>query len=230
MEIAPTETPLGAQLPTENEPGDGRPSRLEAARACCARAGGAGAVTTRALFALAALCFLLPFVTVSCAGEEPVTATGAQLITLRVPGAGRDTAKPSDGAQPNDDAKPSDKAQPSDEAQPDFAQQVESKGFVWAGLAFALILGGIAAARKAPRRAGLHAMLALAGLLSLGLGVLDAASDLAEVSFLVGGKGTVLSLVSVVLLSAARGITRRVRRRRAVRRASLGVRSRGGET
>ncbi len=52
-------------------------------------------------------------------------------------------------------------------------------------------------------------MLALGGLLSLGLGVLQAAYDLVDVSFLIGGKGTLLSLVSVVLLSAVRGTTRR---------------------
>jgi hypothetical protein len=72
------------------------------------------------LFAAAALCFLLPFGTVSCSGDDKVTVTGVELVTRTVPGAG------------------------ATQGEPTLAQQVEDDGFVPAVVALVAVLLGLA--------------------------------------------------------------------------------------
>jgi hypothetical protein len=94
------------------------------------------------LFLAAALCFFLPFGTVSCG--DPVQVTGIELVTRSVPGAGIE------------------------HGEANFEQEVEDQGCVPAALAFGAALAGLALALWGARR-GWTLGLSLFGLAALGV-------------------------------------------------------------
>jgi hypothetical protein len=114
------------------------------------------------LFLAAALCFLLPFGTVSCE-EEPVHVTGIELATKSVPGTGR-----------------------LEDGEPNFAQEVENRGFVPAALALAsALLGfGLALAGARCRWTFGVALFGLAALAILRFVATDADTVRVEVGFI----------------------------------------------
>ena len=125
------------------------------------------------LFLAAALCFLLPFGTVSCE-EEPVHATGIELATKSVPGTGR-----------------------LDDGEPNFAQEVENRGFVPAALALAAALLGFGLALAGVRNRWTLGV-ALFGLAALGI-LRFVASDADTVRVEVGFIGALVCFGLAVL-------------------------------
>jgi hypothetical protein len=142
------------------------------------------------LYATVVLCFLLPFGTVSCGGNDRVSVTGVQLATWSVPGA----AQGPDG--------------------PNFAQHVEDEGSFPALLALVAALVALALAWTA--FIGWRFVAAFSSTLLLLYLPLDAAAELADVHL---GAGFVLAL-SLLLVADVAEVVQLVRRRRGRRRSA----------
>jgi hypothetical protein len=127
------------------------------------------------LFAVAALCFLLPFGTVSCGGEK-VEVTGFQLVTRSVPNAGVD-----------------------DEfGQPNLAQEVEDAAFVHALIALAAVLVGFALAGWAPTAIGRAFLVSLGAIIALLSLPVRAGAELVDFTL---GPGFVFALAAELWLA-----------------------------
>jgi hypothetical protein len=142
---------------------------------------GAGSGASRGLFAVlfaaAALCFLLPFGTVSCSGDDKVTVTGVELVTRTVPGAG------------------------ATQGEPTLAQQVEDDGFVPAVVALVAVLLGLALVVTRPeaiKAIGKAFLITLVGIVALLWLPGTAMLELADFTL---GPGFVLALVLELLLA-----------------------------
>jgi len=145
-------------------------------------------VKSSLLYAAIVLCFLLPFGTVSCGGEDRVSVRGIQLATWSVPGAGREPSGPT------------------------LAQQVEDEGSPPAFLALAAAFACLVLARSAS--IGWRFLLALSSTLLVAWLPFDAALSLADVEL---GAGYVLALTLLLTadgVEAVRLVRRRRRRRR----------------
>lgn len=138
-----------------------------------------------ALFAAAALCFLLPFGTVSCSGDGTVKVTGAELVTRTVPGAG------------------------ATQGEPTLAQQVEDDGFVPAVVALVAVLLGFALVVTRPEAIGKAFVITLVGIVALLCLPGTAVLELADFTL---GAGFVLALVLELLLACVWVILLRRRR------------------
>jgi hypothetical protein len=136
------------------------------------------------LYAAIALCFLLPFGTVSCGGDDRVSLTGVQLATWSVPGAGQTSGGPN------------------------LAQQVEDGGSFMAFLALVAVLTALGLSRT--RYLGSRLLSALAALLLLLWLPVKAAAELADIEL---GVGFVFACVLLLFASGVES-TRLVRRRR----------------
>jgi hypothetical protein len=128
------------------------------------------------LFAAAALCFLLPFGTVSCSGEDKVAVTGVELVSRTVPGAG------------------------ATQGEPTLAQQVEDDGFVPAVVALVAVLLGLALVVTRPEAIGKAFLITLVGIVALLWLPGTAILELADFTL---GPGFVLALVLELLLACA---------------------------
>ena len=126
------------------------------------------------LFAAIALCFLLPFGTVSCSGDDKVTVTGVELVTRTVPGAGATHGEPT------------------------LAQQVEDDGFVPAAVALVAVLLGLALVVTRPQAIGKAFLITLVGIVALLWLPGTAMLELADFTL---GPGFVLALVLELLLA-----------------------------
>jgi hypothetical protein len=126
------------------------------------------------LYLAAALCFLLPFGTVSCEEKQPVDVTGIELATKSVPGTGR-----------------------LEDGEPNFAQEVENRGFVPAALALAAALLGFGLALAGVRNRWTFGV-ALFGLAALGI-LRFVASDADTVRVEVGFIGALVCFGLAVL-------------------------------
>jgi hypothetical protein len=138
------------------------------------------------LFAVAALCFFLPFGTVSC-GDEKVHVTGVQFVSQTVPGAHEE---PPYGRN--------------------LAQEVEDEGFTKAGIALLALLVGLALAAWRPQAIGKAFLVTLCGILALLSLPATAIALLADVTL---GPGYVAAL-GIELWVAGDCLVLLVRRRR----------------
>jgi hypothetical protein len=127
-----------------------------------------------ALFAAAALSFLLPFGTVSCSGDDKVAVTGVELVSRTVP-----------------------EARESLEG-PNLAQQVEEEGFIPAVVALAAVLLGLALAAIWPEALGAALLLSVIGIVALLWLPGTAMVDMADVTL---GPGFVLAFVLELVLA-----------------------------
>jgi hypothetical protein len=128
-----------------------------------------------ALFVLVALCFLLPFGSVSCGGET-VEATGIQLASRTVPGTGVDP----------------------DVGGPNLAQEVEDKAFVQALLALLAPALGLLLSIWRPQAIGRAFLVTLAGIAALLSLPVTAIAELADIAL---GPGFVFALALEVWLA-----------------------------
>ena len=139
---------------------------------------GAGSAASRGLFAVlfaaAALCFLLPFGTVSCSGDDKVTVTGVELVTRTVPGAA------------------------ATQGEPTLAQQVEDDGFVPAVVALVAVLFGLVLVVTRPEAIGKAFLITLVAIVALLWLPGTAMLELADFTL---GPGFVLALVLELLLT-----------------------------
>jgi len=136
------------------------------------------------LYAAIVLCFLLPFGTVSCGGEDRVSVTGVQLATWSVPSAGHERSGPN------------------------FAQQVEDAGSPLAFFAFVAGLAALALARSAS--IGWRFLVALSATFLIAWLPVRAALALADVEL---GVGYVLAS-ALLLTADVVEVVQLVRRRR----------------
>ena len=150
------------------------------------------------LFAVAALCFFLPFGTVSCGGDEKVEVTGVQLVSRTVPDAHEELGEPN------------------------LAQQVEDGAFALATIALLAVLAGLGLAARAPAAIGNTFLVALGGILALLSLPAKAVLELADVTL---GPGYVAAL-AIELWLAADCLVLLVRRRRGRLRPAHGPRPR----
>ena len=132
-----------------------------------------------ALFAATALCFLLPFGTVSCAGEHKVEVTGVDLVSRTVPQA-RETP---DG--------------------PNLAQQVEDGAFVKAVFALVAVILGLVLSTARPQAIGKTLVITLAGIVALLSLPATAILALANVTLGPGFVGVLAIEVLLVILHVA---------------------------
>ena len=146
----------------------------------------AGSRRRAILFALAALCFFLPFGTVSC-GDEKVQVTGVQLVSQNVPGA---QEEPPYGKN--------------------LAQEVEDEGFAKSAIALWILLMGLALAAWRPQAIGKTFLVTLCGILALLSLPATAIALLADVTL---GPGYVAAL-GIELWVAGDCLVLLVRRRR----------------